>query len=36
LLRWPLVNVVLGLGVPALIYAGFKVRQIDAAGKGQA
>lgn len=36
LLRWPLVNVVLGLGVPALIYAWFKVRQIDAAGKGQA
>jgi chromate transporter len=35
LLRWPLVNVVLGLGVPALIYAWFKVRQIDAAGKGQ-
>jgi chromate transporter len=36
LLRWPLVNVVLGLGVPALVYAWVKVRQIDAALKDSA
>ena len=30
LLRWPLVHVVLGLGVPALMYAWLKIRRMDA------
>jgi chromate transporter len=30
LLRWPLVYAVLGLGIPSLIYAWFKIRQLDA------